>query len=116
MPFFTSFSNTTAVVSEDANVSFTCDASGEYRIEVIAPSTTTTEITPWTAYTLDTSTSATIPNANMEDGDNTVRIYCKDEATNVQTKDLTINKQPAAPDMTGVVTLADNDSDLAGLD
>lgn len=115
-PIFSDLTNTWAVIWEDANAKFSCNESWEYKIDVINSLSTTTEVTAWTWYTNDTLISTTIPNSTLSDWNNTVRIYCKDGATNVWSYDLTILKEPEAPDMTWVVTLSDNDSDLSGLD
>lgn len=107
-----------SVVTDNASATFKCSEDGTYRVEVGGGGVLGAGNSMGTAAaTANTSNTATVTNASLSMGGNTIWAFCTDAAGNTASSSLTLNKVIPTPSMaTETVTLADTDVDYDGLD
>jgi len=95
--------------SEDL-VEFACDKDWDYKIEKTSPIVLVLQ--DWTATTSWTNNLKTFWESDLNTGDNTIKLSCKDDYVNISETSVVINKTEPIPSMSwSVLLFSDNDAD-----
>lgn len=116
-PLLTNLSVSPAnVILNNSTTSFMCSEDGEYELRLW-----------WTGngdgtFIFSGSTlaskqnSVTLQNTSLSLWDNTIHVYCRDNASNTAVKATSVKKVPPTPNMSNILSFSDTDADYQWLD
>ena len=97
-----------SVTTQNSSISFKCWEDWQYKVEKVSPSSYVVQ--NWTNVDWWEVISSEVTNDHISMWENTVEIYCKDNAWNIWTWSWNITKQDSTPSMSWKVSsLSDND-------
>ncbi len=106
---------TANITNNNVNLDYVCNEDWDYKIEVSNGSGTLT-VVDYTTITANTEVNTSIPHTDLELWENTINVYCRDNANNEVSQSGNVNKVPPTPSMEWeVINFIDNDIDNNGL-